>query len=456
MNTDDILRQLPEAMGNGLFVVDDAGTILRVNDELCRMLGYARSELEGRRCDELDCDICEKARSMGGEEAWCGLFCMPGMDAEGTRNRCVVARKDGSYVPVLKSARTFTDATGRRLGVEVLTDLSELRCAQLPNAAEVTTTCTTTGQSLFCSMVGGSQVMRQTFRLIEKAAASEAPVLLLGESGTGKELAAAAIHMLSARADAPFIQLNCAALNESLLESELFGHARGAFTGAVRERQGRFEAAHTGSIFLDEIGDVPLPTQVKLLRVLETKTVERVGDHRPISTDVRVISATNRDVDALVAEGTFREDLLYRINTIPIRLPPLRERGADIDLLAQHFATLLARRCGRTAPSLPPATLAAMRAYRWPGNVRELKSALEYAFVVMEGDVMGPDHLPPHITQAAQGSAAGQQAPVLGERAALQRALQQASGNKSAAARLLGVSRATVHNRMRKYGLNSA
>jgi DNA-binding NtrC family response regulator len=284
-------------------------------------------------------------------------------------------------------------------------------------------------------------------------------VLLTGESGTGKELAARAIHEIGRRRRGPFVQFNCGALAESLLESELFGHAKGAFTGALRHRQGRFEAADGGDIFLDEIGDAPASIQVKLLRVLESKTFERVGESRPVRADVRVISATNRDLARLVAEGRFREDLFFRVNVIPITLPPLRDRLEDLAPLAEHFLCRLAHQAGRPAPSIAPEAMRLLAAHPWPGNVRELKSALEYAFVVTDAGPVEPRHLPPSLIAKAAPDTLREVCravlPAEAGRDELVDALRRAGGNRSEAARLLGVSRGTILNRMRRFGVDS-
>ena len=221
--------------------------------------------------------------------------------------------------------------------------------------------------------------------------------MIHGQSGTGKELVARAIHEESPRNKKPFIKVNCAALNENLLESELFGHEKGAYTGADRTRIGRFEAAHEGTIFLDEIGDIPLSTQVKLLRVLEEKEIERVGDHKPISVDVRIISATNKDLDAMIGEGLFREDLFFRINVFPLNCPSLAERLEDIPPIVQNFIDQNRTKGGKEILGLTPEAMEALLAYPWPGNVRELRNAIEYAFVLCSGDWIGKEHLPPKI-----------------------------------------------------------
>jgi transcriptional regulator with PAS, ATPase and Fis domain len=305
-------------------------------------------------------------------------------------------------------------------------------------------------------MVGKSPRMQQVFDLTQKAAQSEAPVIIFGESGTGKELVAHAIHALGRRREGPFIACNCAALNESLLESELFGHVKGAFTGAYTHRQGRFEAAHRGDIFLDEVGDIPHAIQVKLLRVLETKQFERVGDHRSITADVRIITATHRNLEALVSEGKFREDLFFRINVIPIHLPPLRDRLEDVPLLVEHFLQRLRQRSGKEIIGLTRKAMKIFLDYPWPGNVRELQGALEYAFVVAEHGLIGSGHLPPKLSgpELAREAPEAGPAPEADEKIALVNALRQAGGNQSQAAVLLGVSRVTVWHRMKKYGID--
>ena len=241
------------------------------------------------------------------------------------------------------------------------------------------------------------------------------------------------------------------------MESELFGHVKGAFTGAYTHRQGRFEAAHRGDLFLDEVGDIPPAIQVKLLRVLESKQFERVGDHRPIVVDVRIITATHRDLESLVAAGTFREDLFFRINVIPIHLPPLRERLEDLPLLVEHFITRLRQRSGKAISGLTREALGLLLDHPWPGNVRELKGALEYAFVVAEAGLITPLHLPPKLSSRAVSPKTPPEAgaaPDSDEKTALVDALRQARGNQSQAAALLGVSRVTIWHRMKKYGID--
>ena len=257
-------------------------------------------------------------------------------------------------------------------------------------------------------ILGQSPAMQRLFELIENVALSDAPVMIQGQSGTGKELVARAIHDVSLRRSKPFVKVNCAALNENLLESELFGHVKGAYTGADRSRAGRFETAHEGTIFLDEIGDIPLKTQVKLLRVLEEKEIERVGDHKSIPVDVRIISATNRDLDALIAQGVFREDLFFRINVFPLRCPALSERKEDIPMIVQNFIEQNMKKSGKKILGLTSEAMEKLMVYSWPGNVRELRNAIEYAFVLCSGGWIEAGHLPVKIvhpeTRASKNS----------------------------------------------------
>lgn len=242
-------------------------------------------------------------------------------------------------------------------------------------------------------IVGDSAAMREVYQLVRRVAPRSANVLLVGETGTGKEVIAKAIHKLSRRADGPYIRVNCGALHENLLESELFGHVKGAFTGAVENKTGRFEAAHGGTIFLDEINSITPKLQVKLLRVLQEREFERVGESRTVRVDVRVIAATNASLEEMVEQGEFREDLYYRLNVVPILLPPLRERREDIPTLAQFFLRRYAEQHKCHVPELTPAVLQALQAYDWPGNVRELENTIERLIVLAEGETVSPSHL---------------------------------------------------------------
>jgi transcriptional regulator with PAS, ATPase and Fis domain len=298
--------------------------------------------------------------------------------------------------------------------------------------------------------------MKRVYDLIANSSQSDAPVVIYGESGTGKELVANAIHELGQRKTGPYVKVNCASLNEGLLESELFGHIKGAYTGAFQDRIGRFEAAHRGDIFLDEIGDLPLSTQVKLLRVFEEKVIERVGANQIVPVNVRIISATNKDLKTLVEQKVFREDLFYRINVIPINVPPLRERVEDIPLLAESFFRRIRLKNNKNIQGIGPETMRLLMAYSWPGNVRELKGAFEYAFVTCQEPMIQPYHLPPTIYREGKGGSIAKEMAFSKEEIKKQQLIQvldQASGNQSKAAEILGISRVTVWNRMKRYGL---
>jgi len=305
-------------------------------------------------------------------------------------------------------------------------------------------------------IMGQSALMQALFEMIENVAQTQAPVLINGESGTGKELVARAIHEAGPRRDKPFIKVNCASLNENLLESELFGHAKGAYTGADRVRIGRFEAAHGGTIFLDEIGDISLSTQVKLLRVLEEKEIERVGEQTPIKVDVRIVSATHRSLEEFIEEGTFREDLYFRINVFPLTCPALRQRSEDIPTIVQSFIHRNAVKSGKKILGLTPEAMEKLVRYHWPGNVRELRNTVEYAFVLCPSGGITIQHLPPKILEAELDCTPPPEVPTPDshEKRELIRVLRQTNGNQSAAARVLGVSRVTIWKRINKYGID--
>ena len=311
-------------------------------------------------------------------------------------------------------------------------------------------------------LIGQSEALKRVVDMAHRAAPTDLTILVQGASGTGKEVLARAIHRLSARKDGPFVPVNCAAIPEGLLESELFGHERGAFTGAVRARPGRFELAKEGTLFLDEIGDMPLSMQAKILRVLQEREFERVGGTRTMTADVRVIAATHRDLDAAVAQGTFRQDLFYRLQGVGIVLPPLQERVDDLPLLATHLLERAAQRLTRQPAVLSPEALRCLWTYSWPGNVRELQHVLEGAMVLSDG-VIRPDHLPPAIQRAAQARPAAEAGPVLSgsldealeewERRMILDALQQTQGVQARAAKILGVSERSLWYRIKKLGI---
>jgi two-component system response regulator HydG len=325
-------------------------------------------------------------------------------------------------------------------------------------------------------IIGESTPMDDVFRWIDRVSRSDSTVMIYGESGTGKELVARAIHASSPRAKGPFIRVNCGALTDSLLDSELFGHEKGAFTGAERRRRGRFELAHGGTLFLDEIATVAHATQVRLLRVLQERELERVGGEETIQVDVRIIAATNLPPEVLLEGGNFREDLFYRLHVVPITLPPLRDRKEDIPVLVRHFVTKLGDRTRSPVRSVSDAALAALQGHHWPGNVRELENVIERALVLAEGDSLEVEDLPPLGIRGTNGDANGHGTPPASpdtvgptltsngvdlndvvegmEERLLREALQQAGGVKAEAARLLGLKPSAFYYKLEKYGID--
>ncbi len=317
------------------------------------------------------------------------------------------------------------------------------------------------GRYRFADLIGASELMQKVFKTVEKVARTDSSVFIWGESGTGKELVARAIHTTSKRKDGPFIKVNCGALTETLLESELFGHQKGAFTGAIKTKLGRFELADGGTLFLDEIGDVPMSMQVKLLRALQEQEFERVGGEQVIKVDVRIISATNKDLDKEVAEGRFREDLYYRLHIIPMTLPPLRDRRDDIPVLVSHFIEKLAKRINPDIRGIADDALGRLMAYGWPGNVRELENVMEQSLVFAEGSQIGVEALPAMLQ--GQGDEERLDVPkemslpeILEdlERQLILKAFKKAGGVKTETARLLGIKTSALYYKLDKYGVS--
>ncbi len=446
-------REIIDAAQDGILIVDAKGTIVAANQAVQLMTGCTKEELCGQSCRILNCTGCEIIGTGHGKH-WCSLF-SEGLIRE---KKCMITDSGNHVIPVVKNARVLFDAKGRIVGaVETLRDISENisyknELASIKRIYQI--------DDGFHGIIGRTAVMQHLYEHIESVASLDTPVMILGESGTGKEMVAKALHETGNRANMPFIKVNCAALSESILESELFGHVKGAYTGADCDRIGRFEAAHRGTLFLDEVGDIPLSVQVKLLRVLEEKMIQRVGTNRSIPIDVRIITATNKDPEQLIVQGKFREDLFFRINVFPIFCPPLRERRDDITLIIQHFIAVHAKKTGKHILGFTPEAMRLMVRYGWPGNIRELRNSVEYAFVLARGKSIGPEHLPEKIMNQSlrESSEKGRIKPLAitrgrYEKEALIDALTQADGNQTQAARILGVSRITVWKRMKKYGV---
>ena len=377
------------------------------------------------------------------------------LTAQGTVETAVEAMKDGAYdyltKPVdLQRLKILLDKIVERLAT--LREVKALR-RQLRE------------HGTFGPFIGNSPEMRKVYQLIEQAAPTSASILVMGESGTGKELVAQTIHQLSPRGLFPFVAINCAAIPETLLESEIFGHERGAFTGAAERRQGCFELADRGTLFLDEIGEMTPATQVKLLRVLQERRFRRLGARTELSVDVRVIAATNIDPHEAVRQGRLREDLFYRLNVFAVRLPPLRERKEDLPLLVQAFVNEFAARNQKAIVGVGPAAMRIIERHDWPGNVRELRNAIERATIVSPGPLIEPAHLPQEVTESAQAwpvpsAAEGSLTPGMtvedAERRLIQMTLEHTNDNKTRAAEILGISLKTLHNKLNRMGLRAA
>ena len=442
------LELVIDTMAEGLVVVDSGARIRCWNKSMAGMTGYDEGEMLGQSLFKLRAPGCASAEILG-------MLMSDAPENPGMVSgcECRMLSKAGEEIPVVVNARALRNGSGKIVGMlQTVSDcrpLERLRCEveALQRGMDV--------RNDGDNMIGNSRAMTEVLRLMRLAAASDATVLISGESGTGKELLAAAIHRHSQRAKMPFVKVNCGALPEGLLESELFGHVKGAFTGALRDRVGRFEAAAGGSILLDEIGEIALSTQVKLLRALQEGEFERVGESMTRKVDVRVIAATNVNLAEAVKLGRFREDLYYRLKVFPVRLPALRERPEDIPLLIRHFITAISAKTGKSLRGIDPAAMAACIRHSWPGNVRELENTIEYAFVVCpDNAVIELQHLPPELhssSTTSHAAAAFSAAGTLENAGHLRELLDECRWNKAEAARRLGVSRTLVWKWMKRH-----
>jgi len=442
MNQNGFLKGLFSAIPCGVLIVDRERRVLAVNSVIERIFGVSDADVTGKKGGEvLRCVHADDSPEGCGFGDHCRI-CLVRRTARDAvrgkqiyRNRAdmeLLVKGRSRNVTLLVSAASF-DHEGERLAVVVMEDITELSTLRARLKTEHS----------FAGIISQDDRMLELFETIKEIADVNIPVLIQGESGTGKELVASAIHNEGERSSEPFVPVNCGALPEGLLESELFGHVKGAFTGAVKEKKGRFELAHRGTLFLDEIGDMPKSVQVKLLRVLQEGTFERVGGEQTLYADVRLISAANRDLKKEVSNGNFRDDLFYRVNVVPVFLPPLRERKQDIPLLVEHFLKTAGDQ-GQRSGGISKDAMAIMIDYRWPGNIRELQSAIRFALVKSRGRMIHPEHLP--LELKADGNPIQSRGPkrkLSGPN--VSRALIQSGGNKAKAARILGVGRATLY-----------
>ena len=435
------LRQTVESMKDGLMVVDVDGNILFFNKAAEDITGYRREEVLGKQCTVLDTDTCA-ITTESGRQRKCDLFNIGSV----CNKKCSIRSGDGRSVHLLKNAVVLRGCNDEIVGaVETITDITSLYNKEL----EIEELKQELRQEYwFMGLLGKSHTMQKLYGQIRSAASSEAPVIIYGESGSGKNLVASAIHKLSRRKDGPFITMNCASLNEHLLESELFGHKKGSFTGAVCDRMGRFEAASDGSIFLDEIADMPLLMQVKLLGVIENKVVERVGGQQPIPVNIRLISATNKNLEGLMPTR-FREDLYYRVGSIFINVPPLRDRIEDIPVIAFHYMKKISIVNNKDIRRISPQAIDLLINYSWPGNVRQLINALEHGAVTCKGDTVEVTDLPDYVL-SEKGRKGDVSADICGR---IKSALTLYKGNKTLTARHLGISRVTLWKRLKELSI---
>lgn len=442
LNQDGFLKSLFEAIPCGVLIVDEDRRVQALNNVIEKSLKISAPQAlfkrggEALRCihstsDPKGCGFSEECKS-------CVVRKTALKAINGQQTHRVEAKVQLSVNGKSRNLKYLVSAApinynGKRLAVILLEDITEL--SYLKKRLHV--------EQSFAGIIGQDVRMIDLFEIIGEVADVNVPVLIQGESGTGKELVASAIHNEGTRSTKPFVPVNCAALPEGLLESELFGHVKGSFTGALRDKRGRFELAHGGTLFLDEIGDMSKVVQAKLLRVLQEGTFERVGDEKRISVDVRIVSATNRDLKIDVERGRFREDLYYRLNVVPIDMPPLRKRKTDIPILVDHFFEN-AQKEGMESDGISKDALAMMLDYSWPGNVRELQSAIRFALVKSRGGFIQANHLPKELQNQDKNRPSRGTSRKLDQEAVIE-ALERSGGNKTKAAKLLGVGRATLY-----------
>lgn len=421
----------------GTFTIDNDWNVTSFNRSAEKITGFKKSEAIGKKCWEIfKSSICRNGCHM--EQTM-----LKGKSTIG--NELEIVNKKGVKVPIKVNSAILLNNKNEKIGaVETFIDLTEIR-----NLSDHLKT-----QFKFSNIIGSNKQMEKVFTLLESVAETDSSVLITGESGTGKELVARAIHLNSSRFNGPFVALNCSAFAETLIESELFGHEKGAFTGAINSKVGRFELANNGTLFLDEIGDISLPIQTKLLRVLETRQFEKVGGNKTIDIKVRIIAATNKDILTEISKGNFREDLFYRINVMNIHLPPLRERMDDFPLLVNHFIKKYNQKFSKNVTHFSPNAFDFLQNYSWPGNIRELENVIEHCFVVCRCDIIQTEHLPDRIkhkslTEGTNTSNLIHNA----ERNLIIEVLKKHNGNKSKASRDLNINPSTLWRKMKKLGI---
>ncbi|MBI5572634.1 MAG: sigma 54-interacting transcriptional regulator [Desulfomonile tiedjei] len=441
MENHQLFQSILNSISEGVMTIDKDWKIASWNRAAERITGFHREEVIGQECMKvfrtpLCRENCPVDRALS-----CGH---PYQDVE-----VAIRNKRNEVVHLLVNASPLYDADGHIIGgLETFRDVSQSRWMREELQRHYG----------YTNIVGRSEAMKQVYEVLASLVSTDTTVLIQGESGTGKELIARALHFHGPRKEKSFVAVNCSALPEGLLESELFGHAKGAFTGAIRDHLGKFELANGGTLFLDEIAEISQAIQVKLLRVLEEREFQRVGDNRNVKVDIRLITATNKDLYKKVLEGSFRDDLYYRLSVFPLHLPPLRERIEDVPLLVGHLINKFNKQMGRDIQGIADRVLEILETYSWPGNIRELANAIEHAFVHCKGLLIHPSDLPHNIANAkpmivGHHSPKAQKRLDVVERELIVKELEAANWKKSVAARRLGMSRMTLWRKMEKYGI---
>ncbi|MBE9504261.1 MAG: sigma 54-interacting transcriptional regulator [Proteobacteria bacterium] len=431
------LEAIFRSVEDGIVSVDNEMNIVEVNHAIKNICKYSREETAGKNFHSIHLPCNKKCQSV----------LMQTIETQKAvemyRLECQNSEKADQVVTLRTSP--LIDEMGNFSGA-ILIVRDETHVVQLEKDLEE--------RQQFHRIIGKSEKMLKLYSLIEDLTEVDTTVLIMGESGTGKELVAEALHHGGGRSKKPFIKVNCSALPENLLESELFGHVKGAFTGAVKDKAGRFEKANGGSIFLDEIGDISPRMQLRLLRVLQEREFERVGDSTPVKVDVRIIAATNQDLRARVREGVFREDLYYRLKVVQLNIPPLRERREDIPLLLDHFIKKFNHKFGKHVTGLSDDAMKPFFNYPWPGNIREMEHSMEHAFILCHGNMITVEEVTPEIIDFAKSSAPSEEMGEGDEHQRIIEALKKSAWNKAKAARILGIGRATMYRKMEKYNID--
>jgi PAS domain S-box-containing protein len=429
-------------VSEGIFTIDNEWNIKSFNRSAEKITGYSREEAKGKKCWEIfNSSVCRNG---------CHMETTLKANKEMLNKELIIKKKNGNSVPIRVSSKPFFDTEGEIVGgIETFMDITEIKV--LSKHLEE--------RYGFENIIGNSKAMQNIYTLLQHVSQTDSTVLITGESGTGKEVIARAIHVNSDRKSQPFMAVNCSAFVETLLESELFGHDRGAFTGAIKTKPGRFELAQNGTLFLDEIGDLSPQVQVKLLRVLETRQFERVGGTKPIMMRARIIAATNKDLKKQIEDNRFREDLFYRINVVNIHLPPLRARIEDLPPLVEHFLKKFRKKFRKSIKHITPDAFELLNKYNWPGNIRELENVLEHVFVLCSEDTIQTDSLPDWLVQNIEPRGPEIRGVISkenikdAEKIHIQSILTKYDGDRSQVAKALGIDKSTLWRKMKKFGL---